>query len=123
MNLSDQVVEAKSLLEGTLESAYLNADSSDGASVHEAFAYRLARHVDELADDFLLLEKEGGYHGAPIILRSMLETIFSLGAIASDHAFAANKCVGEINEMIKKLESAGLGYSVKSEETKDKLGN
>jgi hypothetical protein len=25
--------------------------------------------------------------------------------------------------MIEKLESAGLGYSVKSEETKDKLGN
>ncbi len=51
-------------------------------------------------------EKDGGYHGAPIILRSILETIFSLGAIASDQTFAANKCIGEINEMIKKLESS-----------------
>ena len=76
MNLDDQVAEAKSLLESTLKSAYLNLDSGDGASIHESLAYRLARHVDELADDFLLLEKDGGYHGAPIILRSILETIF-----------------------------------------------
>jgi len=106
MNLTDQVAEAKTLLEGTLISAYLNLNSADEANIHKAVAYRLARHVDELADDFLLLEKEGGYHGAPIILRAIIETIFSLGAIASDHTFAANKCIGEINEMIKKLESS-----------------
>jgi hypothetical protein len=123
MNLSDQVAEAKSLLEDTLNSAYLNLDSDDDARIHEAFAYRLARHVDELADDFLLLEKDGGYHGAPVILRSILETIFSLGAVVSDQTFAANKCIGEINEMIKKLESSDPELESDLEDLREKICN
>lgn len=121
MNLCDQVVEAKSLLEGTVKSAFLNLDSINEPSIHEAYAYRLARHVNELADDFLLLEEAGGFHGAPIILRSILETIFSLGAIASDHTFAANKCIGEINEMIKKLESSDPKLESDLEDLRDKI--
>ncbi|MEX2581203.1 MAG: DUF5677 domain-containing protein [Verrucomicrobiales bacterium] len=106
MDFDEIASEAKELLESTLESAYQSLSEKDGVSIRENFAYRLARHINELSGDFILLEAEGGFHGSPVVLRSILESVFSLGAILSDRSFAALQCISEINDLLKKIASS-----------------
>lgn len=105
MKLSQVVDSAKELLDSSLQNAYHNWDGAEDVSIDVSLSYRLARHIGELASDYLLLEEKGGFHGSPIILRSMLETLFSLGAIRYDKAFAGRRCVNELNEIIRKLKA------------------
>lgn len=68
-----------------------------------AFIHLHARNICELGDDVLALHLSNRSRAAQIVVRPMLESLFSLAAAAKDPAFPAKKIVAEQEDQIKRF--------------------
>ena len=68
-----------------------------------AFIYLHARNICELGDDVIALEAVNRSRAARILVRPMLESLFSLVAAVKDSSFPARKIVAEQEDEIERI--------------------
>jgi uncharacterized protein DUF5677 len=68
-----------------------------------AFIYLHARNICELGDDVVALEAGNRSRAARILMRPMLESLFSLLAAVKDPSFPARKIVAEQEDEIERI--------------------
>jgi hypothetical protein len=68
-----------------------------------AFIYLHARNICELGDDVVALEATNRSRAARILVRPMLESLFSLVAAVKDPSFPARKIVAEQEDEIERI--------------------
>jgi hypothetical protein len=68
-----------------------------------AFIYLHARNICELGDDVVALEAGNRSRAARILMRPMLESLFSLPAAVKDPSFPARKIVAEQEDEIERI--------------------
>lgn len=71
--------------------------------IRSAFIYRHARNISDLADDVFALESYNRCSGSRIIIRPMLESLFSLVAAIKLVDFAHEKIAYELKEEIRRI--------------------
>jgi hypothetical protein len=69
-----------------------------------AFIYRHDRNISDLGADVLALELDNRTSAARIVVRPMLESLFSLTAAVKIPSFAAEKTVAEIEDEIERIQ-------------------
>jgi hypothetical protein len=70
--------------------------------VRQAFVYRHARNISEIAEDVLTLEADDRISSCFILMRSLFESFFNVIAAVKHEAFAVEKAISEIeNDLIK----------------------
>lgn len=91
----------KFLSEGCEELGKNVQDISKMDDLRVAFAYRHARNIHDLGHDVRTLTVANRSVGARMILRTMLESLFQLGAALKSDAFASEKVVAECEHNVK----------------------
>jgi hypothetical protein len=94
------VKDSYNLLAMVIDEAYAGAEEGN---LREAFVYRHGLTILRLAEDAIHLEGERKCHSSPIVVRSMLESLFNLVAGVKHPAFAAEKICWEIEDEIKRI--------------------
>jgi hypothetical protein len=84
-----------------LKEAFLLRKAGD---VREAFVYRHARKISNLAQDVLCLESHDQSNSCPIIVRAMLEGLFKLVAATKVPDAAVGIILSEVKTEIQKIE-------------------
>lgn len=97
---SELAESSLNLLNDILEQACTKIDAPD---LRTSFIYRHARNIATLADDVFELESLGRISASRIVVRSMIESLFSLVAAVKNPSFAAEKVVAEIEDELKRL--------------------
>ena len=91
----------KFLSEGYEETAKTVKDLARIEDLRMAFAYRHARNIHDLGHDVRTLTEGNRFVGARMILRTMLESLFQLGAALKSGEFASEKVVAECEHNVK----------------------
>jgi hypothetical protein len=92
--------QSYNLLATVMEEAYAGAQEDN---LREAFVYRHGLTILRLGEDAIHLEAERKCHSSPIVVRSMLESLFNLVAGVKHANFAAEKVCWEIEEEVKRI--------------------
>lgn len=100
MSAEKLLSESYGLLATVVKEAYEGADKD---SLRQAFAYRHGLTILRLAEDAIHLEAEQRNHSSPLVVRSMLESLFNLVASVKNPQFAAEKVCWEINDEIRRI--------------------
>jgi hypothetical protein len=100
MSPEKAITESYNLLATVIEEAYVGAE--DG-NLRDAFVYRHGLTILRLAEDAIYLEAERKCHSSPLVVRSMLESLFNLVAGVKNPNFAAEKVCWEIEDEVKRI--------------------
>jgi len=88
------------LLDLFLDDAYETGHQN--LPVRQAFVYRHARNISEIAEDVLTLEADDRISSCFVLMRSLFESFFNLIAAVKRESFAVEKAISEIeNDLIK----------------------
>lgn len=98
MTVEELITDSRSLLSEIIHNAYSHTDGEE-FDLTAAYSYRLGRYIYQLGEEYCSLEEDGHFHGAPIILRTMLESLFSLSAITNCTEFAGNQILNELDDL------------------------
>jgi hypothetical protein len=118
--------ELMEILDTAVHDAYKqnkNLDNEDISKIQKSHAYRYARYINGLGWDFLTLEKNNRFSGSPIILRTILESIFCLGAIAHNSEYAAERALHELDDIKRKLDKEDWGLTGETTAELEELRN
>jgi hypothetical protein len=101
MSAEKLIKESYNLLATVIEEAY---DGAEEGNFRQAFVYRHGLTILHLAEDAIHLEAERKCHSSPLVVRSMLESLFNLVAGVKDPKFAAEKVCWEIEDEVKRIQ-------------------
>jgi len=90
------------LLEEFLEDAYENGPNED-LPVQQAFVYRQARNIADLADDVHALESDGRISSCFVLMRPLFESLMNVVAAVKSEHFSAQKMIAELEHDIGKI--------------------
>ncbi len=71
--------------------------------IRQAFIYRHARNISEIAEDVLTLEASDRISSCFVLMRSLFESFFNLMAAVKHEAFAVEKAIAEIENYLIKI--------------------
>jgi hypothetical protein len=97
----DQIVKKTFVLMGKIldESIALKA----GEDIRRAFVYRHARNIYQLGHDALFLLESSRLDSCPIIVRSMLESLFKLVAAVKEPQAAVQILISEVEDDLSRI--------------------
>jgi hypothetical protein len=83
-------------------------NEQDTMIVETVYPYRHANNLCWLADDLILLLRNGHIASPPVIARAMLESLFYLAACKNVSKFAVRKTIWEMREFVRRASKVGL---------------
>lgn len=97
-------------LKQIVEEAHALHDASvrDTMVIDTVYPYRHANNLCWLADDLVLLLRNGQIASPPLIARAMLESLFYLAACKNVPKFAERKTVWEMRDFVRRALNLGL---------------
>jgi hypothetical protein len=102
MNRNQLATTSIDLLNSVLEQAYLHLQKKP-EDLREAFVYRHARNISQLAYDVLSLENRNQTDSSPIIVRVMLEGLFKMATAVKVERASVEIVICEIDDEIHRI--------------------
>jgi hypothetical protein len=97
----DQIVEKTFRLMGQILDESISL--KNGVNIRDAFVYRHARNIYQLGNDIVFLLESNRLDSCPIIVRSMLESLFKLVASVKEPNAAVQILISEVEDDISRI--------------------